>query len=137
VTEPTPTGPTCAACTDPAIVHWQRRLTADEIAAEQAKEQARRDGVLTEWQQIVDSLAGSDTPAPPKPDFGPLPDCADYTRTVYGCYNHAITHDSAALIHRATCTAPDPNTVPACNCTPEPAPQPDPDPESLPLPPGW
>jgi len=137
VTEPTPTGPTCAACNDAALVHWQRRLTPDEISAEQAREQARRDEALAQWQQIVDSLDGSDQAPPPKPDFGPLPDCLDYTRTVYGCYHHAITRDSAALVHRATCTAPDPATIPACNCTPEPAPEPDPAPEPPQLPPGW
>lgn len=126
MTEPAPAGPTCSLCGGPAIVHWRRRLTLDEIAAEQAKEQARRDEVI----------ALADKQLPP-PEFGPLPDCADYVRVVYGCLSHYVTKDAAARIHQATCTAPDPAVLPACNCTPEPAPEPEPDPEPAPLPPGW
>lgn len=132
-----PAPPGCTACGNPSYVHWQRRLNPDEITEQQAAEQARRDAELAEWQQIVDSLAGTDTPTPPRPEYGPLPDCADYTRTIYACLSHAIAQDAAAHIHQGTCTAPDPAVLPACNCTPEPLPTPDPAPEPRPLPPGW
>jgi hypothetical protein len=120
--------PTCSAatCSDPAVVHWQRRLTPDEITQEQAREQDRRDRLI--------ALAD---PQLPPPDFGPMPDCLTYTHTVYGCMRHAITRDAAALIHQAECTAPKPGDLPGCDCTPEPAPQPDPDPPAPQLPPGW
>jgi hypothetical protein len=130
VTEPTPDGPTCTAtgCTEPALVHWQRRLTPDEISDEQAKEQARRDR-LTEL---------ADKQMPP-PDFGPMPDCLDWTRAVYACMSHAIDgQDGAgARIHQATCTAPNPSDLPGCNCTPEQPPQAVPEPATPQLPPGW
>jgi hypothetical protein len=127
ITASTP-GPACAVCGGIAIVHWQRRLTSDEIAVEQAKEQARRD-----------QLTALADPQLPPPDFGPMPDCADWTRAVYACMTHAIngSNDAGARIHQATCTAPNPADLPGCNCTPEPLPQPDPDPVPPELPPGW
>jgi hypothetical protein len=134
VTDPAPvapdtaelTAPPCDACGGPSIVHWLRRLTPEEVAEQQAKEQARRDrlSLLADPQQ-------------PPLEFGPLPDCADWTHAVYGCLTHYITKDAAARVHQATCTAPSPAGVPACDCTPEPSPAPDPDPTPAPLPPGW
>lgn len=124
---PTPAqGPACTLCGGPAVVHWQRRLTADEVAVEQAKEQARRDEIT----RLAD-------PQQPPPEFGPLPDCADYTAAVHGCIGHAITLNAASLVHQGTCTAPTEADLPGCNCTPEKAPQPDPDPEPVQLPAGW
>lgn len=119
-------GPACALCGEAAVVHWQRRLTPTEIEVEQAIEQGRRDAALL--------LADPDRPPP---DFGPLPDCLDFTRLVHACYNHAIHGDTAALIHQASCTAPAAGDLPGCNCTPETAPAPQPDPEPVALPPGW
>lgn len=118
----------CALCGDTARVHWQRRLTPDEVAAEQAKEQARRD--------LVTKLAD---PQLSPPEFGPLPDCADWTHIVPACHAHAIHgHDNAAArIHQGTCTAPDPADLPGCNCEPEPLPEPEPEPGPVALPPGW
>lgn len=118
---PAPTGPVCAGCGEPAVVHWQRRLTEAEIAAEQAIEQARRDARLL----LAD-------PQLPPPDFGPMPDYLDATTIVPACVKHAIALDAAAHIHQATCTAP-----PACDCTPEPLPEPEPEPPAPELPPGW
>ncbi|MFJ2399844.1 hypothetical protein ACIOUE_00970 [Streptomyces xanthochromogenes] len=113
-------GPTCAACTAAAVVHWTRRLTDEEFAAFVALEQARRD--------LETALAD---PQKPPPTFGPLPAESDNVRTIYACIDHAISLEAAALVHEKTCTAP------PCNCTPEPAPQPEPDPEPVQLPPGW
>lgn len=130
MTEPTQSGPTCSAatCTDPAVVHWQRRLTPDEITQEQAREQDRRD-----------RLTALADPQLPPPDFGPMPDCLDWTHAVYACMTHAIngSNNAGARIHEATCTAPDPADLPGCNCTPEPLPQPNPDPPAPQLPSGW
>jgi hypothetical protein len=64
----------------------------------------------------------------------------DATRAVYACGPHAISLDAGALVHRADCTAPDPQLLPECGCTPEPAPAPDPGPGAGPtttLPTGW
>lgn len=121
-----PGGPACALCGDAAVVHWQRRLTPDEVAAVQQIEQDRRDQVLL--------LADPDKPLP---EFGPLPDCADYTRAVHGCISHAITLDAAALVHQGACTAPAADGLPGCDCTPEQPPQSDPGDEPAPLPEGW
>ncbi|MEV8480346.1 hypothetical protein AB0435_34170, partial [Streptomyces sp. NPDC051173] len=80
-------------------------------------------------------------PQQPAPDFGPLPQADDCTTPVYACATHAITLEPAALIHHSTCTAPDTQDLPGCNCTPEPAlvPDPVPHPEGRPdaLPPEW
>lgn len=121
-----PAGPACDLCGGPAVVHWQRRLTTDEIGEEQAKEQARRDKVI--------ELADRDKPLP---EFGPLPDCADYTRAVHGCIHHAITRDAASLVHQGACTAPAAGDLPGCDCTPEQPPKAAPAPEAAPLPDGW
>lgn len=118
-------GPTCSLCGGTAVVHWQRRLTSDEVAAAQAIEQARRDEAVI----LAD-------PQLPPPVFGPLPTCADWTRTVHGCIRHYITMDAAVLVHQAACTAPAEADLPGCNCTPEAA-VPDPEPEPAPMPPGW
>lgn len=121
-----PTGPVCTACGDTAVVHWQRRLTPAEIAVEQAKEQSRRDEAVL----LAD-------PALPPPEFGPLPDCTDWTHIVHGCLAHYITRDAAARIHQAACTAPNPAHTPGCDCTPEPLPPAPPEPPAAELPPGW
>lgn len=114
-------GPTCASCGGPAVVHWERRLTDAEITAQQDAEKNRR------WE--VSLLADPDQPPP---EFGPMPDFLDATVAVLACIAHAISLDTAALVHAKDCTAP-----PACTCTPEPAPQPAPPPEPAELPPGW
>jgi hypothetical protein len=112
MTTPTPTGPVCALCGAPAVVNWQRRLTDGELDAHLALEQEKRDGRML----LADPQA--------TPDFGPLPQADDCTRPVYACGPHAIAMDAAALVHQATCTAPNPDHLPGCGCTPEPAPQP-------------
>lgn len=103
-----PTGPTCAACGDEAVVHWRRRLTDDELAVHVRLEQERRDQALL--------LADPQLPAPV---FPPLPTGEDDTRTIYTCGPHAITMDAAALIHQSSCTAPNDADLPGCDCTPE------------------
>jgi hypothetical protein len=126
VTEQPPAAPPCDACGGESYVHWLRRLTPDETAVERDKEEDRRAKIL----------ALADTQAPP-PVFPPLPDYGTWVHAVYGCLSHAIAQDAAALVHQATCTAPDPAKLPACNCIPETAPAPDADPTPRPLPPGW
>jgi hypothetical protein len=116
-----PTGPACAACGAPAVVHWQRRLNDDEIVTQQAIEQERRNDAAL--------LADPDQPSPLVP---PMPDFLDDTTIVHACADHSITIDQAALVHAKDCTAP-----PACTCTPEPPPKPDPDRAPVELPPGW
>lgn len=108
--EPTqpPSGPTCVACSEPAIVHWLRRLTDDELDEVLHVEADRRSEVL----RLAD-------PQLPAPVFPPLPTGADFTRTVYACGPHAITMDAAALIHASSCTAPNDADLPGCDCTPE------------------
>lgn len=57
---------------------------------------------------------------------------------VYGCGQHAITLDAAALVHQPECPAPDPGHLPACGCTPEPAePVTAPGQDVITLPTGW
>ena len=111
--EPTPptSGPACAACGEPAIVHWLRRLTDDELDEVRRIENERRAEVL----RLAD-------PQLPAPVFGPLPSGEDFTRAVYACGPHAITMDAAALVHASSCTAPNDADLPSCDCTPEPAP---------------
>jgi len=118
--------PACGLCGTPAIVHWQRRLTPDEITEQQVLEQARRDEAVL----LAD-------PQLPPPEFGPMPGYLDAARIVFGCKDHAITQDAAALTHQAHCTAPAAHGLPGCNCAPEPAPQPEPEPPAAELPPGW
>jgi hypothetical protein len=126
-TEPeAPEKPPCTLCGAPAVVHWQRRLTPAEVAIEQAKEQARRDE--------ADLLADKQKPPTLWP---PLPDCADFTRIVHGCLHHAIGRDAAALVHQATCTAPNADHLPGCDCEPEAPPKAQPEPVAAELPDGW
>lgn len=105
-----PPPPDCHAtgCTTPSLVHWQRRLTAAEVAVEHAREQGRRDArmILRDIQL-------------PAPDFGPLPDPASYGYLVHACGDHAIGIDAAALIHRGDCSGPDSTDLPDCDCEPE------------------
>lgn len=105
-------GPTCAACTAPAVVHWLRRPTDDEASEVIQAEQRRRD-VL---RQLSD-------PQLPPPEFGPLPSADDMTRAVYACAGHAITADAASRVHASSCTAPNDADLPGCDCTPERLPQ--------------
>lgn len=109
--EPRPAGPLCVACGEPAIVHWLRRLTDDELDEVRRVESERRAEVL----RLAD-------PQLPPPVFPPLTSGEDFTRTVYSCGPHAITLDAAALVHASTCTAPNDADLPGCDCTPEPAP---------------
>lgn len=125
MTDPTPTPApltlTCGACGAPPLVHWQRRLTDDELAAYIGLEQVRRE------EQV---LLADPQQAPPA--FGPLPTEADVTRAVHACGQHAIGIDAAALIHTKTCAAP-----PTCTCTPEEPPEPEPLPGPPQLPASW
>lgn len=95
-------------CTDKPLVHWQRRLTDAEVAAEHAREQGKRDArmLLRDTQK-------------PAPDFGPLPDPASYSYLVHACGQHAIGMEAAALIHAGDCAGPDSPALPDCGCTPE------------------
>ncbi|MFD9564356.1 hypothetical protein [Streptomyces sp. NPDC059994] len=120
------TGPACALCGIRAVVHWQKRLSDDELDAYIALEQARRDSAT----ELAD-------PAGPPPAFPLLPTAQDCTRLVHGCADHGISLDRAALIHLKACTAPTVADLPGCNCTPEAAPDPEPDPVPVQLPPGW
>lgn len=114
-------------CTAAPLVQWQRRPTEAELEASVAIEQARRDQILS-----------AADPEQPAPVFGPLPTQQDTTIAVLACGPHAISMDTAALVHAATCTAPNVTTLPVCNCTPEPAPPPEPMlAAALPLPDHW
>jgi hypothetical protein len=98
----------CAACGDDAVVNWQRRPTAEEVAHVIAVEVDRRTQLLL----LAD-------PQLPRPDFGPLPTGDGMTRSVFACGRHAITLEGAALVHESTCTAPNTDNLPGCDCTPE------------------
>jgi hypothetical protein len=111
-----PSGPVCAACGNEAVVHWRRRPTDAELAELIAAEKSRR----AEIRQLAD-------PQLPAPVFPPLPTADGTTRTVYACGPHAITMDTAAHIHRSSCTAPNPKHLPSCDCTPETPTGPDPE----------
>lgn len=110
-------GPTCYDCGNAAVVNWRRRPTDAEVAAIIAAEEARRAALFELRNKAL-----------PDPEFGPLPTGEGMTRTIYGCAQHAITLDAAARIHQSTCTAPDPDLLPGCNCTPE-----TPEPETPPV----
>lgn len=114
--------PDCDAttCTDPALVHWQRRLTPDEIATAQGLELQRR----------------ADAPVP-FPDGIPLPDPAQYSHLVHACGPHAIGMEAATHVHQAHCAGPDSPALPACDCTPEPHPPPPAPPPAPALPDHW
>jgi hypothetical protein len=103
-----PPPPTCYAtgCTTDSLVHWQRRLTADEIAVAQDLELQRR----------------ADAPVP-FPDGVPLPDPAQYSHLVHACGQHAIHMEAATRIHQSGCSGPDSAALPACDCEPEPHPE--------------
>jgi len=60
--------------------------------------------------------------------FPPLPAADDTTITVYSCGSHAIAMDAAAFVHASSCTAPNDDHLPECDCTPEPHPEPAPAP---------
>ncbi|MEW2518141.1 hypothetical protein [Actinacidiphila alni] len=113
---------TCRAadCTGTVVVHWQRHLLPDEVAAQEAIEQDRRATILIEAD-----------PQLPAPEFPPM-DFSSATALVHSCAQHALSIDAASVVHQATCTAP-----PVCDCTPDPVPQPDPliDPPAMPA--GW
>ncbi|MFI1535568.1 hypothetical protein [Streptomyces anandii] len=123
-----PTGPVCALCGQPALVHWQRRPTDAEIAEMCDVEKQRRAQVL----RLAD-------PQQPAPVFGPLPTAEDITRIVHSCGAHAITLEGATLIHQSCCTAPNEADLPGCDCLPEQPPQPRlaAEPEPAPLPAHW
>lgn len=122
----TPTGPSCAACGEPAIVQWRRRLTDTELAAHIALEQERRD----QRRLLAD-------PQLPPPDFGPLPQADDCTTSAFACGPHAIGMDAAAHIHASSCTAPNEADLPGCDCTPETLPEPADEPAPSLLPEHW
>lgn len=109
-------------CGLPAVVQWRRRPTDAETAAIRAAEEARRATAARVGRTIPDV---------------PLPTASDSAIAVYACADHALTPDSAALMHQAKCTGP--GKTAACDCQPEPAPAPDPDPgkPKKRLPPGW
>ncbi|MEU6340295.1 hypothetical protein ABZ883_05000 [Streptomyces sp. NPDC046977] len=107
--EPTgPSGPACALCGAPALVHWNRRLTDDEYADYERVELSRR--------AARRFLADPDRPAP---TFRPLWDRGDTLHPVHACGKHAITMEAAALIHASSCTAPNEADLPGCDCVPE------------------
>lgn len=116
-----PLPPDCYAidCTTPSLVHWQRRLTQDEIVTAHRAEQQRRDDRET-----------------PFPDGIPLTDPAEMSHLVHACGQHAIGMNAAALIHQADCPGPDSPNLPECGCEPEPAPEPTVRPEQQ-LPDHW
>ena len=112
-------------CSETPLVHWQRRLTADEVDIEHAIERHKRDG----WLELRDVEQ-------PMPDYGPLPDPSSYSYLVYACADHAIDMDAAGLVHQNTCAGPDSDALPLCDCDPEPAPAPRPRPVQ-PVPARW
>lgn len=106
-----PLGPLCSACQAPAVVHWQRRPTDDEMD----------ELLLAEHERREDVRLHADRQLPP-PVFPPMPTAAETTRVVHACGVHAITIEAAALIHASACTAPNEADLPSCDCTPEPWP---------------
>ncbi|MGV9427067.1 hypothetical protein ACWDO7_22625 [Streptomyces sp. NPDC003656] len=106
-----PAGPACSACAAPAVVHWQRHPTDDELAALHQVEEDRR----AHARLLAD-------PQQDPPVFPPLPTAGDTLIAVYACGRHAITLEAAAHIHQSCCTAPNDADLPGCDCTPEPLP---------------
>jgi hypothetical protein len=100
--------PACTLCGTPAVVQWQRRPTDSELAA----------------------LIALDNPGIP-------PTATNTTVAVYACVGHSIAFELASLVHQSSCSAPDPVTLPDCNCTPEKPAVVDSPPEDSPLPPDW
>jgi hypothetical protein len=115
-----------STCGNPAVVQWSRRPTASELTALIYAEQARRDEVVL--------LANPDLPAPA---FGDLPTAADTVVAVYGCVQHAVSADLAPFVHQSVCTAPNPASLPKCDCAPEPLTQNAVTPPAPDLPSGW
>lgn len=105
-------------CGEPAVVQWKRRPSAGELEHLQAMAEGQLEAV-----DRVDEV--------------PLPTVEDSFVAVYACADHAISADSAALVHQASCAGPGKGG--ACDCTPEqPIGDMFPDPESPSrLPPGW
>ncbi|MFJ8798525.1 hypothetical protein [Streptomyces sp. NPDC102487] len=120
-----PQGPPCVMCGKPALVHWMRRPTDEELVAIQRLEQDRRDHAL----QLAD-------PQLPNPVFPPMPQGADTTVAVYACGPHAIGMEDAALIHSSACTAPNEADLPGHDCIPEKLPTEPPE-KPGPLPAHW
>lgn len=105
--------PVCKACSADAVVHWSRRPTAAELSDLLAAETARR----------ADIVALSDPDNPPA--FAPMPTTDCFALPVYACAAHGLTIDLAAHVHANTCTAPNPASLPHCDCTPESLPAPE------------
>lgn len=125
--EPLPAGPRCTACGEPALVHWLRRPTDEELAEVVAAEQDRREQI----RLLAD-------PQLPAPGFRPPPTADDTTRIVFACGPHAITLDGASLTHASSCTAPNDADLPDCDCTPETPPKAPPEePPAMALPDHW
>lgn len=101
--------PNCSAtgCGTSAVVQWTRRPTEAEFTAMVATETARREMAAL----LADPQLGA-------PDFGPMPAAGSTLVAIYACAPHAISHDVAAHVHAATCSAP-----PACTCSPEAIPE--------------
>lgn len=124
VLPPSP-GPMChgAGCRERPLVQWQRRLTAAELDVELAIERDRR-SARYELRDV----------RKPAPVEGPMPTSDDFVHAVYACGTHAVTIDSAALVHEATCAGPNSATLPQCGCSPEATPEPVPGPvQELPV----
>lgn len=107
---PAPTGPTCDACGQAAVVQWSRRPTADQLDALRAGLPPSEADRLTASTAVV---------------------------AAHACPAHAITPTLAARVHAAACAAPAEGQH--CTCTPEPLPVLDPfEPEApAELPAGW
>jgi hypothetical protein len=95
----------CTRCGANAVVQWQRRPTAPELADAVAAEKAR----LALAQEINPADVVS----------GPLPTTATTTVPVYACVAHAISFDLGHLVHAANCSGPNSAALPKCDCTPE------------------
>lgn len=109
-------------CGEPAVVQWKRRPAPDEAQQAAAQE-----------------ATPADTPAA---EGLPSDKSTDSYVPVYACADHALTADSAALMHESTCTGPGKARV--CDCEPEAAtpdfptsPGPVPGEPERRLPPGW
>ncbi|MEW2164413.1 hypothetical protein AB0912_15675 [Streptomyces sp. NPDC007084] len=118
-------GPACTLCQRPALVHWLRRPTNEDVEAVRLLEIDRR----AAQEQL-------DNPDAPTPVYPPLPTGADTTVIVHACGPHAIDMEAAAHIHASTCTAPNEADLPGCDCTPEKLPTEPPE-ETAPLPAHW
>lgn len=93
--------PSCGSCGSTALVVWNRRPTADELAAIPAEHGG-------------ESATAANTLVP-----------------VYACGSHAISAELGALTHGALCSGPASAALPNCDCTPEPLPEPEPEPAGV------